>query len=1825
MQFNKKLQRLLRAALFDAGGWCGDSDSEGIETVPAGLKDAHKMFTSDGLMANEIKHAPLAVLSPLLRMLKALDDFSESSLYSADASLLLFLIGLALDVNGFVIAICPEQKSHLREVLMRKAKPMLERWAKEAKDVSARCVVRAYLALLWRNISLEEMTTQSLIQMLGNVLFVRNWHGFGMAVDPQDSPAPAASPEQRLLRFLQAYGVDTSGIGQGSLQRYIRRDKQLFLRVGVRVVRVPSLFPASENAGVGLRVPEQRVMELVDRHRHQWLAHLTALGRKSAELLNNTLREVVRLALPSKSSYALAKWSRKSGGAFECEADELIVDVDSAEMLWRNQGIYPLPDALTQYTDLANVFGKRQLHCGTVAMQQHRSWLHIVGSEFDIVEWDKPDLASLGKAFPQFVQPSLPAPHANGGIWPCPVCTFVNQGGDKCEMCETPIGPSTARPEVSSIEFNGLRFNRPFDAFDKSLHEKLRAEEAWLADILCPLLKAMYKEKMPFPLFLQEETVEGMARLVGRLDKEEEGEEMGTWKEVEVLRAHGVVQVFNLISSGRQMYKQLCFSSHRHLSLHSGLSPHRKLPTASGDFSAVSPLEPSLNILRAQDLLIPGRLLVGTIPDAILSNYRFWLGADGILRGEPLDPDSTFFAHHVHVLPDRKLIRITSNLRSFSGKSQHFQQVDRNKTVKSPNDKHVDPPRERRPQRVQVQAMSKEEVKEVDEDAVIQLCALGFSLEAARAALERCGNSASLAADWLLDPRNAALAHAPPRKVEERWRVVSHKAVQLREMPGSVEDEAFGMRRREVLRFGQVVQVVEIAGSWLKIQQNGNDAYAWAPAVGEDGKALLELYEEVGADVNVEQDLKRRRLENDEESSDMMKTDDVNADEAEGETEEEQEPLVLVNLLEPGLEDVVSQLVRIEDLSHVLAWSDGNGLRVIELPRLKLRLAPSNGRLFVMDYAGWFLSSKEVGEISKEGVVLENGRGELQVLIGSHPVDRPALAGDAFPTTLVYSRGSKEWLDTMDTRFFLYPVHSSGSFLHCEALSASIYLVLLHLLKRNYAEAFELASACTTDTALSNEEGFVWKLLEKCADDRHPDAHACRLKLSLCISFTTMRTPWQLHEEYSAYLAKLPRVSLACRLHPEEELRVAKAAVTGPAIIRNRVNVLLRNDTALTAPRLRNGGLPWVKLGRQPAQYLHKTAVGLKRVQLDRSSSRKLSFANILLQDLLISDEESGANRKLGFAYLYELLLEADEGGGGGRKELDKEMGILLARWMHLKLCRWGKESVAEGEQQLWTSKAMAHLVALAACPDLDWPRLPSDALSVDLLRRGINLYDAQGRTSAIKAWLDHVDTICMQAWPGLQERVPAVAQIPKFDVFSATDCHRAEPPRPDIVDTSCRQRKVPVTWATMPLFDVAEKFTQEVPLGIRPAKDVPFDLSGNPASSTVVAQEMLTRLKEDVRKFAEMQENGTKPVFQGEPSAAQNAILQIREADRQFISAEIVRLEEDASSLRACPNRLTFQLQRHAGLLRRVSLRDMTRALISANGPAEITGINPTLTESEADALLYRTAEVLLRCSRIAQASRAEEAVREGRLGDASSHLRMKRHYLAENLYDPRYLVFEYAFDLLLRERQVEIVQSFARATEAGESRVQQMIMGAGKTTVVGPLLTLLLADGKTMVTHVMPTALLEQSKQILRSRFSSVVNKEIYKLSFDRTIEDSQELAQEIFKKLQLVRRSRAVLCCPPEAVKSLFLKVVEHLSVLHQVDPDILRAPTTASARKAKTLSQLRATVQCKSDMADALVQVIELWKDAVLIMDEVSENGRKSVESCPSNPRRFHSYL
>ena len=69
--------------------------------------------------------------------------------------------------------------------------------------------------------------------------------------------------------------------------------------------------------------------------------------------------------------------------------------------------------------------------------------------------------------------------------------------------------------------------------------------------------------------------------------------------------------------------------------------------------------------------------------------------------------------------------------------------------------------------------------------------------------------------------------------------------------------------------------------------------------------------------------------------------------------------------------------------------------------------------------------------------------------------------------------------------------------------------------------------------------------------------------------------------------------------------------------------------------------------------------------------------------------------------------------------------------------------------------------------------------------------------------------------------------------------------------------------------------------------------------------------------------------------------------------------------------------------------------------------------------------------------------------------------HSLLSCVYwQPRFLVFEFTYSMMLRKSQVILVNKFLHSLKNGKSMCHQMIMGAGKTTVVAPLLALILVS---------------------------------------------------------------------------------------------------------------------------------------------------------------------
>ena len=285
---------------------------------------------------------------------------------------------------------------------------------------------------------------------------------------------------------------------------------------------------------------------------------------------------------------------------------------------------------------------------------------------------------------------------------------------------------------------------------------------------------------------------------------------------------------------------------------------------------------------------------------------------------------------------------------------------------------------------------------------------------------------------------------------------------------------------------------------------------------------------------------------------------------------------------------------------------------------------------------------------------------------------------------------------------------------------------------------------------------------------------------------------------------------------------------------------------------------------------------------------------------------------------------------------------------------------------------------------------------------------------------------------------------------------------------------------------------------------------------------------------------------------------------------------------------------------------------LISSRAEHDLRAANPFIPHTTALAIFDELFAAVLHASRIGQINRCvSEAYGllallrvDGSLSEIATsgirikaqslaeHMLTRRHYftpsaLADGLeadgdlgltFDPRFAIFEFTHNLVLRKAQIELVTEFLGEVRAGRPLVKQMLMGGGKTTVVGPLLALMLGDGERLVVQTMPPALLEQSKATLRATFSSIVRKRVFTLSFDR----SSELSWATVSKLQSAARNRGVVLCTASTIKSLQLKLLEKMDVLR----DTRRKHHPSMERDVR-----------------ALAEGLRLFDRGALIMDEV----------------------
>ena len=378
----------------------------------------------------------------------------------------------------------------------------------------------------------------------------------------------------------------------------------------------------------------------------------------------------------------------------------------------------------------------------------------------------------------------------------------------------------------------------------------------------------------------------------------------------------------------------------------------------------------------------------------------------------------------------------------------------------------------------------------------------------------------------------------------------------------------------------------------------------------------------------------------------------------------------------------------------------------------------------------------------------------------------------------------------------------------------------------------------------------------------------------------------------------------------------------------------------------------------------------------------------------------------------------------------------------------------------------------------------------------------------------------------------------------------------------------------------------EHTPLGRTSGVDFPWaSLESHPAASSNIARGLLTRLSQDLTSFNEefVKESAlnltgmlnSKIEVKDQLKRVRKLLgdLQsLQQQDLTFVAAAQRQCCELTSGRQCSDKRLSLSqlLAQRSGVDLTLQFEHVVALLCSSNGPAHMLSLCPGLEPSALQKVLSLTMTVMMVTNRVSHAARCEEltrsvlgllrTLRETEAPAAAmltKEIQLKAATLSQMLtaerqcvypagsgeltVDPRLLCFEYIHNLLLRKAQHGLIANFISSAKAGNSLCHQMIMGSGKTTVVSPLLCLLLANEQTLITQVAPTALLEMTRSVLRQCLAGF-GLPVFTFHFTRTSEADRGLLD----KLTTTRSFRGVLCTNPVRNLLTSLLLVTHLSL-------------------------------------------------------------------------------
>ncbi|KAF2133722.1 hypothetical protein P153DRAFT_330168 [Dothidotthia symphoricarpi CBS 119687] len=139
-------------------------------------------------------------------------------------------------------------------------------------------------------------------------------------------------------------------------------------------------------------------------------------------------------------------------------------------------------------------------------------------------------------------------------------------------------------------------------------------------------------------------------------------------------------------------------------------------------------------------------------------------------------------------------------------------------------------------------------------------------------------------------------------------------------------------------------------------------------------------------------------------------------------------------------------------------------------------------------------------------------------------------------------------------------------------------------------------------------------------------------------------------------------------------------------------------------------------------------------------------------------------------------------------------------------------------------------------------------------------------------------------------------------------------------------------------------------------------------------------------------------------------------------------------------------------------------------------------------------------------------------------------------------WLVLEIDSNIMLRSEQVEVALATI-SPQSGQNSVVQMLMGAGKTSCILPMVALKLAD-KNLFRIVVPRPLLLQSAQIMQTKLGGLLNREVIHIPFSRKTPTGRDLMSKYCQLHTHTQKYGGIMLALPEHILSFKLSGLQRL---------------------------------------------------------------------------------